>query len=718
MTAHFELPEPFRDLALPRRDLGAPLPIPKHDPAAAAAAIHATWRGHHQSLGILFGQLGRPSLATDRSLPQTPEEAALQFAAAQSVVAPLVTRLLDAFVDWWVAERNVAFAVATTAGLADAQTAVRRHRKVDGYGPMTEASWYRLRRHVAVMPENELAEVERLLRDGQVDIVSGFMVAVAPHRLDWVANMLDLSSGVAVPRPFENARLLAMSSLDDLRLLKLRGHLSHPHLVPTLLHTFGAALEPWLKTIAAERSPAPEPVQIALEALAVASGTSLPVFIDLGQFDEVIAVDGRVWGDSDLERAIGSLSDGTSHEIVEQLSTFEAARLVDQIFEQWATAGAPENHTWVLDAVGLLGDDHSARSLFGAKQNASLTRQHRDRLLETLLTIDSPTAREVVVTNDVTTRWHRKEPGLAAERLIERMQLPSHDQVLDASVPALGLSLDHPSVLDLGDRQVTLDLDSELAIRLSDESDRLLKTFPRQRSTDDPSAYREAKFRHQEARKQVPRVADAQRSRLEAAMLDCRTWRAEQFRAWFVDHPILRRFVERLLLACDLYENPRLFRVAEDGSFAGRDDGPLDLADDAPVWIHHPMRSTADELSGWRRVFEDYELVQPFAQIDRPAWGPTVDEAIAHAETFVGQGALASKWLDLKQEGFSTNSTGRELNRSDRLQWATLRFDRPGMARIHSDPYVLARLKHGFKGQGANERASELARYLDQVFNS
>jgi len=59
----------------------------------------------------------------------------------------------------------------------------------------------------------------------------------------------------------------------------------------------------------------------------------------------------------------------------------------------------------------------------------------------------------------------------------------------------------------------------------------------------------------------------------------------------------------------------KLFRVAEDGSFATADDDVMEVQ--APVRIADPSAMTADERFRWSEVMASYEIVQPFDQLGR-----------------------------------------------------------------------------------------------------
>jgi hypothetical protein len=109
-------------------------------------------------------------------------------------------------------------------------------------------------------------------------------------------------------------------------------------------------------------------------------------------------------------------------------------------------------------------------------------------------------------------------------------------------------------------------------------------------------------------------VTAEQVQRLERAMADGRTWSVAEFRRYLVAHPLLGELARRLVWHAD----GTAFRIAEDGTFADAEDGAVDLPTDARVRLSHPVL-LGDSLPAWVRLLADYEVLQPFGQLGRPA---------------------------------------------------------------------------------------------------
>ena len=64
-----------------------------------------------------------------------------------------------------------------------------------------------------------------------------------------------------------------------------------------------------------------------------------------------------------------------------------------------------------------------------------------------------------------------------------------------------------------------------------------------------------------------------------------------------------------------------LFRsYLEDGSLNTADEEEYELSETARVGLLHPVELSPEELSAWKEQLEDYEIRQPFPQLERPVY--------------------------------------------------------------------------------------------------
>ncbi|OLT22921.1 hypothetical protein BJF79_46110 [Actinomadura sp. CNU-125] len=294
------------------------------------------------------------------------------------------------------------------------------------------------------------------------------------------------------------------------------------------------------------------------------------------------------------------------------------------LFEGWRAAGEPDGEAWALVQLGRTGDDTTARRLVpviaawprfaGHRESkralAALAAIGTDASLRALRAVSAdPKYRGLVFDAASVFRDAAAARGLAPEELADRL------------VPDLGLDADASTTFDYGSRRFLVRLDDRLRPQVTGEDGKPRKSLPKPSAKDDPDLAPAAHRAFTELKKHVLDVLDERRRGLETAMVDGRTWTPGEFRDLFVRHPIVYRIARRLLWRADA----GAFRIAEDGTFADVRDDPFVLPEAARIGIAHPVH-LAGALPAWREVFGDYELLQPFPQLDRPAVRLTAPE--------------------------------------------------------------------------------------------
>ncbi|MFV2178527.1 DUF4132 domain-containing protein [Actinomadura sp. LOL_016] len=188
--------------------------------------------------------------------------------------------------------------------------------------------------------------------------------------------------------------------------------------------------------------------------------------------------------------------------------------------------------------------------------------------------------------------------------------------------------------------------------------------MPKPGAKDDPDLAPAAYRAFGELEKNVQQVLSDRRSNLERAMTHGRRWAPGEFHDHIVRHPIVGRIARRLVWlaepggAVTATATATAFRIAEDGTFADVHDDPFDpfvLPETTRIRLAHPAH-LGDELPAWREMFADYELLQPFPQLERPAvhlTGPERDgdrldrfAGRAHHAADVLAARRATRWRD------------------------------------------------------------------------
>lgn len=328
-----------------------------------------------------------------------------------------------------------------------------------------------------------------------------------------------------------------------------------------------------------------------------------------------------------------------------------------QLFQRWQSSGANAKENWVLDVLGLIGDDETVRRLTPLILAWPGEGGHAKAVtgVGVLAAIGSDVA--LMHLHGIAQRAKFKGLKTTAQQKMDEVAAGlglSAEQLADRLVPDFGLDADGSMRLDYGPRQFVVGFDEQLRPYVADAAGKHLKALPKPGAKDDDELATAAYKQFAALKKDVRTVAADQIRRLERAMVTGRRWTGAEFRQLFVDHPLLWHIVRRLVWG--LYDANGLvlsaIRVAEDRSFSTVDDDETTLADDAVVGVAHPLQ-LGPALAAWSEVFADYQILQPFPQLSRPTFTLTPAESeTSELSRFVGISLPTTKVLGLERRGW------------------------------------------------------------------
>ncbi|QLY29468.1 DUF4132 domain-containing protein [Nocardia huaxiensis] len=336
------------------------------------------------------------------------------------------------------------------------------------------------------------------------------------------------------------------------------------------------------------------------------------------------------------------------------------------VFESWRLADYPAKDGWVLHALGLLGTDETARRLGPWIRRWPGQQAHARAVagLDALLRIGSDIALMQLhgISERVKFKGIKTNAGEKIAALADELGLTS-EELADRLVPAFGLDADGTLTLDYGSRGFVIGFDEQLkplifdAARTDDgawRSTTVRKTLPKPAATDDETLAPAAYQRFAALKKESKSAAAQQIRRFERAMVTGRRWSAVDHRRLFVDHPLLWQVTRRLVWAVFDDDGAVLdsFRMAEDRGYVGASDDATTVAETAIVGIAHPVH-LGDDLASWGEIFADYEVLQPFPQLQREILAFTPEERVTDAlARFENQAAATGRLLGLTQRGW------------------------------------------------------------------
>ncbi|MCI5184892.1 DUF4132 domain-containing protein [Escherichia coli] len=344
-------------------------------------------------------------------------------------------------------------------------------------------------------------------------------------------------------------------------------------------------------------------------------------------------------------------------QVKDACTTDSLAEFAWDLFTARQTAGAPSKESWAFTALGVLGNDDTARKLTPLIRAWPGESQHKRATvgLDILAAIGSDIA--LMQLNGIAQKLKFKA---LQERAKEKIANIAESRELtvaeleDRLAPDLGLDDNGSLLLDFGPRQFTVSFDESVKPFVRDASGSRLKDLPKPNKTDDETLAEEAVNRYKLLKKDVRTVAAQQISRLEAAMCQRRRWTAEQFSLFLVEHPLVRHITQRLMWGIYDADNQltSCFRVAEDGSFSDGQDTPFTL-EQGNIGIPHVLEIPTMQAAEFAQLFSDYELLPPFRQLDRP-WSELSDseKSSGDLQRWAGRQAASGRVAGLMNKGW------------------------------------------------------------------
>ncbi|QKG20389.1 DUF4132 domain-containing protein [Actinomadura verrucosospora] len=326
------------------------------------------------------------------------------------------------------------------------------------------------------------------------------------------------------------------------------------------------------------------------------------------------------------------------------------------LFEKWREAGNPPRDRWAMTQLGRTGDDATVRLLTPVIRAWPGEGGHKNAVngLGVLAEIGSDVALMHLhgIAQKVKFKGLKAEAEARIREVADRLGLTT-EQLADRLVPTFGLDAAGTMVLDYGPRRFVVGLDEHLAPFVSDEDGKRRKALPKPGAKDDPELAPAAHQRFAALKKDLRAAASGQLVRLEQAMVTRREWTPAEFGDFIVRHPLVRHIARRLVWIAQDGGTAAAFRVAEDGTFADAGDDAFALPERARVRIAHPLHLDG-ALEAWSEVFADYEIIQPFPQLNRPV--RTLDEQQrggGRLERFEGLKVPFGKVLGLVKRGWA-----------------------------------------------------------------
>jgi hypothetical protein len=377
----------------------------------------------------------------------------------------------------------------------------------------------------------------------------------------------------------------------------------------------------------------------------------------------------------------------------------------------WETAGADKRQRWMYYSLVHLADDEVVRRTTPALKHAMIV-----DVLAHIPTEASAMELATIAFRGSKSSSHYNSAQLAAENALDRLaeaQGVGRDELDDQLTPTLGLDEDGTLLLDFGPRSFRVGFDEHLRPEIVDAKGNRRKVLPRGAKKDDPEKLAAAKVAWKELKEDVSAIAMFRIDALERAMLVNRRWSLEEFEKYWARHRLMMHLARRVVWAAyegEEEETVTLFRVAEDGSYADQNDEAVKLSPEAKIGVPHPLRWPDDSLEAWRELFDDYELLQPFHQLDRPQPKVQDEELGDHLIERIKDGNSALGRRALVERGYQVVSGRHRKDLGDESQVAVSQgYFRDGLR------YRIEHLKKGEHKPWSEAPEGKLVFVLDEL---
>ncbi|MDQ4091003.1 MAG: DUF4132 domain-containing protein [Actinomycetota bacterium] len=281
----------------------------------------------------------------------------------------------------------------------------------------------------------------------------------------------------------------------------------------------------------------------------------------------------------------------------------------------WAAALAAEE--WVTptlrDTAAFCGTDRSG----GATARSEKLANACIGALGLVGTDDAVTALAWLDTR-IKNRSVRKQLDGALRGVADRTGL-SPSQLLERTVPSLGLDERGERIVALGDHVATLRLeDDKLVLTFATAAGRALSSAPAAVREHHGPALKELKALVKDGAKAI----GVERTRLEGLLAVDRTWGLDEWRELYLRHPLTGHLTRRLLWE---FDDVALLPSA-DGTLVDRAGTAVEPPAWAVVRLWHPIRESTATIADWRSRLMDGRVRQPFKQAFREVYRLTPAE--------------------------------------------------------------------------------------------
>ncbi len=322
------------------------------------------------------------------------------------------------------------------------------------------------------------------------------------------------------------------------------------------------------------------------------------------------------------------------HQALSCLSAEQRAKLMPYLLQSWIACDGDPKQRWILRLLKGNADDRLVDLLFDAVRSWNKPRGPRAVMAtEHLAEIDSFYALMRVQEISETRRYRDSVIDKARTCLRQAAQRRdmTTDELFDELTPDFGL-VDEKGFL-IGDKSYRIELQGDLTLRVINENGKATKSVPKPRDAGLLDEWEEAKTQFKVLGSGLKTVLKRQGPRMEAALLSSKQWPASRWQRLFVQHPLLQVVGQSLIWQTG---GGQSFRISEDRSLVDVNDEAVELTDDQPIRLWHPIHGKEGEREQWQEYLADYELEPMVDQLGAYNYLPPLLDHLKQMEALAG----------------------------------------------------------------------------------
>lgn len=296
---------------------------------------------------------------------------------------------------------------------------------------------------------------------------------------------------------------------------------------------------------------------------------------------------------------------------------------LELLVTHWLSDGTEANKKGILAPYCFYGADWQVEHLH--ERLKEWQRKGRKGIIG--YTIDLLGLKESLLSLNILNEWIELMPdskyrrkALNAFRQAATRQKLSTDELADRIVPSFGFNRSGEKEVDYGTRGFRVTLLPDFSFSVFDpDKQKMSKSLPAPIKKDDREKAEQARNELSGIKKQLKIQTAMQKSRLERALKNQRTWTGEAWLSLFVENPVMRYMTNGLIWGT--YKDGQLqtaFCHRKDGAFMTADKMEFILPEEAVVALVHPAELDNEQIARWNEQLSKLPTEPLLTQLSAP----------------------------------------------------------------------------------------------------